>query len=119
MKDEANWWPFRWLKQMARIPHQYDTFFAQGVTVPNGEPAQPFVGGSDLCCWMAFKPLLCPKARQLLVSDDIRIDFYALFALTESEMQLKLNKGLRALIGALADAEVYTELLDVWRRSAV
>lgn len=119
MKNKANWWPIRWLKQMARLPHQFDTFFSHGVTVPNGEPAKPFSDGSDLCCWMVFSPLLCPAARQLLISDDVRIDFFALFALTEEEMDLKLNKGLPALTKALADGEVYTELLDPTRRSVV
>lgn len=119
MKDEAKWWPFRWLKQMARLPHEYGTFFAHGVTVPNGEPAKPFVAGSQLCCWMLFKPLLCLSARQLQIDSNTRIDFFAMFALTEAEMKLKLNKGQKALITALADGEVYTELLDVRRKSVI
>jgi hypothetical protein len=119
MKDDANWWPFRWLKQMARLPHEYDTFYSNGVTVPNGEPARPFVRGSKLCCWMVFKPLLSINARQLQIDDGRRIDFFSLFALTEAEMNLKLNKGLGALTNALADGEVYTELLDARRRSVV
>ena len=119
MRDEAKWWPFRWLKQMARLPHQYDTFFANGVTVPNGDPAKPFTPGSELCCWMVFKPLLNLPARQLSLGDSRRIDFFALFALTEREMQLKLDKGLDALLQALADGEVYTELLAPQRGSVV
>ncbi|HZP23970.1 MAG TPA: suppressor of fused domain protein, partial [Terriglobales bacterium] len=115
MKDESRWWPFRWLKQMARLPHEYGTFFAHGVTVPNGEPAKPFVAGSKLCCWMLFKPLLCLGARQLQIDSNTRIDFFALFAITEREMNLKLNQGPQALVHALADGEVYTELLDVRR----
>ena len=119
MKDDAKWWPIRWLKQMARIPHQYDTFYSHGVTVPNGEPARPFAKGSKLCCWMVFHPMLCPDAHRLHISNDVHIDFFALFALTEREMQLKLNKGLSALTRAMAEGEVYTELLDPGRRGAV
>ena len=119
MKDPANWWPIRWLKQMARLPHEYGSFLTHGVTVPNGDPAQPFARGSELCCWMVFKPLLCPKVRELVIGDDRRINFYALFALTESEMNLKLNKGTPALVQALADGEVFTELLNAGRRSVV
>jgi len=119
MKDDAHWWPIRWLKQMARLPHEYDTFFTHGVTVPNGDPAQPFAKGSDLCCWMIFKPMLCPKARQLVIDDERRVDFYVLFALTEPEMNLKLNKGLSALVHALADGQVFTELLNAGRKSVV
>lgn len=117
MKDDARWWPIRWLKQMARIPHQYGTFFGHGVTVPNGQPARPFVKGSQLCGWMVFHPLLCPAARQLQIGEDVRIDFFALFALTGREMELKSNQGLSALTQALAEGEVFTELLDPARRS--
>ena len=119
MADEAKWWPLRWLKQMARLPHEYGTFFSHGVTVPNGEPAEPFVRGSNLCCWMVFKPMLCMRARHLRISEDVRIDFFALFPITGREMDLKLKKGLPALVTALADGEVYTELLDVGRRGVV
>jgi hypothetical protein len=119
MNDEAKWWPFRWLKQMARLPHEYGTFFSHGVTVPNGEPAEPFVRGSQLCCWMVFKPMLCMSARHLEISREVTIDFYALFPITQREMDLKLKKGLPGLVTALADGEVYTELLDVRRRSVV
>ncbi len=119
MKEERNWWPFRWLKQMARLPHEYGTFFSNGVTVPNGEPAKPFVGRTELCCWMVFKPLLALNARQLVISDDVRIDFFALFPLTRAEMELKLKNGLKGLLEKLADGEVYTEMIDVGRRSVV
>ena len=119
MKNEANWWPFRWLKQIAHLPHQYDTFFAHGVTVPSGDPPKPFMEGSDLCGWMVFRPLLCPAAAQLFINDDLQIEFFALLALTENEMNLKLNQGLGVLTRALADGEVYTELLDPWRKSVV
>ena len=68
---------------------------------------------------LSEKRLLYLNAQELLINDDIRIDFFALFALTERELNLKLNKGLNALIEALADGEVFTELLDPGRRSVV
>ncbi|HSZ57122.1 MAG TPA: hypothetical protein VK797_15755 [Tepidisphaeraceae bacterium] len=53
-----------------------------------------------------------PAAHRIHISHDVHIDFFPLFALTEREMQLKLNKGLSALTRVLAEGEVYTELLD-------
>jgi predicted Zn finger-like uncharacterized protein len=111
MQRDENWWPLRWLKQMARLPHEYNTFYSNGVTVPNGEPAAPFVAGTDLCCWMVLKPLLAPKAKSLVISDNVRIDFFALIALTQAEMDLKLNKGPGELLKVLAEGEV-CELLN-------
>lgn len=119
MKDERNWWPFRWLKQIARLPHQFDTFLCKGHTIPNGENADPFAPGTDLACWLVFVPMLATKARQLVVSDDVRIDFFALFPLMRDEMELKLNKGLDALLEALGDGDVMTELIDPRRKSVL
>ncbi len=41
-KKENNYWPIRWLKILARLPHEYDTWLEYGHTVPNGDPAKPF-----------------------------------------------------------------------------
>lgn len=41
-KDENNYWPLRWLKKLARFPHEYNTWIGRGHTIPNGEAAEPF-----------------------------------------------------------------------------
>ncbi len=116
MKDEANWWPFRWLKQVARMPHEYNTFIGPGHTIPNGDPAEPFAPGTELCCMLVLIPLLAPKSRTLLINDDITINFYALWPLYQQEMELKLKQGMDALIDKM-DGIGATELIDIRREN--
>jgi hypothetical protein len=104
--DEKHWWPFAFLKMVARMPAEYETFLAPGVTIPNGEEAEPFADNTKLGCMMAFMPMLSPNVAQLQIDDKTRIDFYALWPLYPEEMQLKLDKGLEPLLQKLMDAEV-------------
>jgi hypothetical protein len=104
--DERYGWPFAFLKMVARMPAEYETFLAPGVTIPNGEEAEPFADNTKLGCMMAFMPMLSPEAAQLQIDATTRIDFYALWPLYPEEMQLKLDKGLEPLLQKLMDAEV-------------
>lgn len=111
MKDERYWWPFRWIKTLARLPHQYQTWLGPGHTVPNGDPAKPFADNTKLCCMMVFIPLSLPQeALQLRVGDDV-IHFYAAWPLYLEEMKLKMDKGLNALIDKFEKAGT-RELID-------
>jgi hypothetical protein len=117
MKDEGNWWPFRFLKMIARMPHEYDTFIAPGHTIPNGDPAEPFAPNTRFCCMMVGPAVLVPEnGRELRINDDITINFYALHPLYKEEMDLKLNKGAQALFDRLAEAEL-SELIDINRKN--
>jgi hypothetical protein len=114
MSDERHGWPIGFLKMVARMPAEYETFLAPGVTIPNGEEAEPFADNTKLGCMMAFLPMLCPGAAQLQIDAQTRIDFYALWPLYPEEMKLKLDKGLEPLLKKLMEAEV-SELIVVDR----
>jgi hypothetical protein len=38
--DENNYWPVRWLKEIGRLPHEYETWIGWGHTIPNGDPPE-------------------------------------------------------------------------------
>lgn len=96
--DDANYWPIRMLKFMARFPHEYGTWLCSGHTVPNGEQAEPLGEGTELGCVLLVLPLnMEDEAIGLRVNDDKVINFYQLFPLYREEMQLKLDKGMDAL----------------------
>lgn len=40
-KNEAHYWPIRWLKQLARLPHEYQSWLCYGHSIPNGDPPSP------------------------------------------------------------------------------
>jgi predicted Zn finger-like uncharacterized protein len=117
MKDDTNWWPMRWLKTIARLPHSHNTYLATGVTIPTADPAVPFAVNTELCCMLVLTPLLSPKSRKLIVNDDITINFYALWPLYLEEMNLKLEKGFDALIDALGSGGVRNELIQIDRKN--
>ena len=114
INEDKHWWPFAFLKMVARMPAEYETFLAPGVTIPNGEEADPFADNTKFGCMMAFLPMLSPAAAQLQIDDRTRIDFYALWPIYKEEMQLKLDKGLEPLLKKMMEAEV-SELIALDR----
>lgn len=97
--DEANYWPLRWLKTLARFPHEYDTWLWAGHTVLNGDPAQPFAPDTKLCCALLESPLTAPEGFHWLEIDERKtINFFALVPLYREEMEFKLKHGADALL---------------------
>jgi hypothetical protein len=114
INEDKHWWPFAFLKMVARMPAEYETFLAPGVTIPNGEDADPFADNTKFGCMMAFLPMLSPNAAQLPIAWQTRIDFYALWPIYPEEMKLKLDKGLEPLLQKMMEAEV-SELITIDR----
>jgi hypothetical protein len=116
-EDENNYWPIRWLKIMARMPHEYDTWLGWGHTVPNGDPPEPLAPGTEMCCMLVMPPVLVDeKFYQLKVGKNKLINFYALYPIYKEEMDHKLKKGAEGIVEKFSEAEV-TELLDMGRKN--
>lgn len=96
-KDEAHYWPVRWLKMLGRLPHEYDTWLGWRHTIPNGDPAEP-IADTDFVGMMLSSPDGLPQAFSTLgAPSGDTIFFLALTPLYEEEMDLKLNEGAEAL----------------------
>jgi hypothetical protein len=114
-RDEANYWPIRWLKLLAQLPHEYTTWFRELHTVPNGDPARPFAENTELCCMLLTRPALFgPEVWQLAVDAGRAVQFYGLVPLYREEMEWKLRHGAESLLERLEENGV-TELLDAGR----
>lgn len=114
-EDENHYWPVRWLKMLARFPHEYDTWLFEGHSVPNGDPPEPFADNTKFCGWLLLSPLSVPdEFRMLEVNKNKTIHFFSILPLYEGEMELKLSKGTDALINGFDKAGV-TEVVDVGR----
>lgn len=103
---EEDYWPIRWLKTLARFPHEYDTGLGLWHTVPNdGDPPQPFADNTRLCCWLLTVPISLPENAWTIEGPGGRsIAIYEIYPIHADEMQLKLDRGTDALIDALAAA---------------
>jgi hypothetical protein len=114
-KDEANFWPIRLLKFLARLPHEYDTWLGVGHTIPNGDPPAPFDPSTELCCALIVPPsLFDERFNELALSDDKVLQFYALMPLYREEMEFKLRHGTEALLRRFASVGI-CEVLDPQR----
>ena len=114
--DDENYWPFYWLKSLARFPHEYETWLFEGHTIPNGDPAEPLFQGSGFTGWMLYWPILADeKFLSLEVGPGKTIFFLAIYPMFEGEMNLKLNKGVETLIKRFEKHQI-SELIDVDRK---
>jgi len=103
--DERWYWPIRWLKMLARLPIEQDTWLGFGHSIPNGEP---FAEDTELCgvvlCDMpsltedGFMELRLPSGR--------KVHFLLVVPVYLEEMALKLDRGMDALLERFEAAEL-------------
>lgn len=116
-EDERHYWPIRWLKTLARLPHEFKTWLALGHTVPNGDPPQPFADNTKLCCNLLLPPISFGEFFPTLTVDaEKTIHFYSLVPLYREEMEFKLTSGLEPLLERFEKAGV-GEVVDIRRKN--
>jgi hypothetical protein len=117
LSDEEKYWPIRTLKFLARFPHEYNTWFGPGHTIPNGDPPAPLAENTKLCCVLLVRPILFGEDfAQLEVNDDKTVSFLSLIPIYKEEMDFKLKRGTSALLERFRENGI-TELLDLERKN--
>ncbi|MEW4568627.1 suppressor of fused domain protein [Tautonia sp. JC769] len=97
LRDEANYWPIRWLKTVGRLPHEYQTWIGWGHSIPNGDPAEP-IGGTGFVGVVLLPPYgFDPEIFRLDTASGEPITFYWLVPLYPEEMAMKLDQGIDAI----------------------
>lgn len=116
-KDEKNYWPVRWLKTIARFPHEYNTWVGHGHTIPNGENAEPFAENAKFGCMILIPSLsLSGHFYELKINKEKTIKFYCLYPIYKEEMDFKLKKGSDALLDKFEKYNVI-DIVDIGRRN--
>lgn len=115
---EEHQWPVHLLKFLARFPHEYETWFAENHSLPNGDPPEDFPGTKMSATLIATPRTVSEAFWKLKVTEQKTIYFWALILLYPEEIELKLKEGSEPLLTRLAEQNV-TELLDVNRKSTV
>lgn len=114
-KDEAYYWPIRWLKTCARFPHEYKTWLGWGHTLPNGDPPEPYAPNTQFSCMMLGLPrTVSTEFFSLKVRPDKVIHFYGLYPLYPGELEMKLKKGADHL-ETLFDKNKISEIVNLNR----
>ncbi len=115
---EQFYWPIRWLKILARLPHEYDTWLWYGHSVPNGDPPEPVAANTELCCMLLIPPLEAEPFGVVQVRPDKTVHILCVLALLPDEVELKLAEGTDALLEALEAADI-SDIVDIERPSAI
>lgn len=114
-KDETWYWPFRLLKNLARFPHLYKTWFGPGHTIPHGgEFPVPYAEEVPFCCSILGSPYTLGKKFPKLTLSGHEVSFLAVFPLYKEEMEFKLRKGGDALFKQFERRKI-TEVVDLGR----
>jgi Suppressor of fused protein (SUFU) len=116
-KDEANWWPIKLLKRLARYPHENKTWMYSGHSVVWSNPPKPFAENTRMTAVVLLRPRLIPEENQIIhVTKNKHIRLWGVFPIYQEELVLKVRDGSDKL-DELFDQCGVTELLDPNRKS--
>jgi hypothetical protein len=98
-EDERWYWPVRLLKQLARLPHKYQTWLGFGHTIPNGDPAEPYAEDTGFSGAIILPSASAPESFHTLDIPGVKtVTFYSVVPLYTSEMEFKLRLGTDKLL---------------------
>jgi Suppressor of fused protein (SUFU) len=117
LEEERWYWPIRLLKQLARLPHENDTFLWHGHTVANDPPCA-YDGTEFYGSLLAGSRLTPEEFDELTLPDGCTVYFHAVYPLHREELAFKLELGCDALLDRFVEHGV-TEKVDVLRPSVV
>jgi hypothetical protein len=118
-KDERWYWPIRWLKLLARLPHEHRTWLGWGHSIPNGDPPKRFDASTRLAGVILFPSMTYFEGSRLTMpGGDRQVDFWALYPLYPEEIDYKLAHGAGELFNRFEDAEL-TDVVDPERKPVV
>jgi hypothetical protein len=118
-EHEEHYWPIRWLKNLARMPHDYETWLYLAHTIPNGDPPQPYASNTKLSGMMLALPSIARDPKdffELTLPNQNQVHFFSLIPLYTEEMNLKLERGANLLFEKLEKGGV-NEILNIKRRN--
>ncbi|MDA8017528.1 MAG: suppressor of fused domain protein [Thermoanaerobaculia bacterium] len=92
-------WPIRLLQDLARLPHQVETWLGIDHTVPCGEPGETFAPDTLLCgCLLEDTGFLPETFGRLDLSDGRSLRFLHVTTLYSDELDFKIALGAEALL---------------------
>lgn len=94
--EEENYWPLRWLKILARLPIDNNTWLGWGHTVPNGEP---FAHNTKLSGMLLLNPENVEEGASVCqLPNGEEVNFYLAVPLYDEEMNYKITYRAEALL---------------------
>ncbi|WP_284238203.1 suppressor of fused domain protein [Paenibacillus glycanilyticus] len=119
LKKEDHYWPIGNLKMLARLPHEYNTWFYTDHTIPNGDPAEPYASNTKLSGMMVTIPSTVESPEEfftLKLHEHKDVHFFSITPLYKEEMNYKLKHGADAMLAKLEQAGV-SQIVDPNRKN--
>ena len=115
-RDESSCWPLHWLRLLARLPREEESWLGWGHTIPNGEPFAENTRLSSILLLDAHVPEGEQSAGEdagvFLLSGGQPVRFYQCFALYDEELDDLLEYGVQALLERFSAAGMLSPVLD-------
>lgn len=116
--DERDYWPIRYLKILARLPLQCNTWLGYSHTVHANEDMAPLADNTQLNSFV----LLNGRNRQgeeldLQLSSGKKINFYQLFPLYQEELEYDFNHSLEDLLDLFIEDFDIISPIDINRKN--
>lgn len=110
--DEKDYWPLRWLKILARLPIENNTWLGWGHSVPNGGP---FATNTQLSGVLLVNPEVVKEGASVcrLPGGD-EVNFYQMIPLYEEEMNFKIENDAETLLERMDDVSA---VVDIHRKN--
>lgn len=104
---EEDYWPIRYLKVLARLPMQCDTWLGFGHSVSSDENNSPFAENTGFCSMLLLSAVnLTYENLDFRMNGKGKINFYQLFPLYEEELDYKQNNSAEALLDLMDDEDI-------------
>jgi hypothetical protein len=115
--NSSDWWPIELLRQLARYPHERETWLACGHIVQNGHPPRPFRSDVPFSGLLLTHPVSQGAAAEYRRLPDGRlVRFYQVVPLYHEELQFARQHGSDALLARFAQYQT-SDVLDPGRRN--
>ncbi|MBO0827688.1 MAG: suppressor of fused domain protein [Streptosporangiales bacterium] len=107
--DEAHWWPCRMLKDVGRLVHRLETWYAPGQLL-GGDPDEPLTDETLLTGVVLLPPVYEDPAFDQLEIDGASCRFLWAFPLTTPEIEFAQDRGVSRLLELMAERDVQLPL---------
>jgi hypothetical protein len=111
-------WPIRLLRQLARYPHERETWLGCGHTVRNGDSADPLGSGLSFCAVLLTRPVTLRPGFSELPLRGRSIYFYQVIPLYREEIRFALRHGTGALLARFSQYQT-SDVADPLRENAI
>lgn len=117
LKDPDNYWPLALLRNLGRFPHEKNTWFSLGDTIPNGEPPKPFVDRTELSNVVLLPPMKEKREFfELQMHQDKKVRFMVVAPIYNEELLFLHRNGFNEFLDIL-DKSNFNDVLDLQRKN--